>query len=94
MTPPIQFPVCVRLKDCHDVVSFHSAVAMVHEFEKIDVENGEYEAWESQAEPIKMFIEPRSHWLRLEPVDWPEPEKLRNAIKEFARTASTAWRFS
>jgi hypothetical protein len=58
---------------------------MVHAFEKIDVENEEYEAWDSQAKPIKMFVEPGSLWLRLEPVGWPEPEKLRKASKEFAR---------
>jgi hypothetical protein len=45
---------------------------MVHAFGKIDVENEEYEAWDSQAKPIKMFVEPGSHWLGLEPVDWPQ----------------------
>ncbi len=85
MTAPIQFPVFVRLKDCGDVVSFSSIGAMAYEFEKIDVENAEYEAWDSQARPLRMFVKQTPDWVGLEPADHSEPEQLRSAILEFAR---------
>ena len=56
MTLPIQFPVFVKLKDCGDVISFSSIISMRCAFERIDVENEEYQAWDATAHPLKMFV--------------------------------------
>jgi hypothetical protein len=58
---------------------------MTRMFEKIDIENDEYEAWDSAARPLRMSVKQTQDWLDLEPADHSEPEQLRNAIRAFAR---------
>ena len=58
---------------------------MTCKFERIDVENEEYEAWDSLARPLRVFVKQTPDWLGLELGDSPQPGQLRNAILEFAR---------
>jgi hypothetical protein len=80
-----QFPVYVRLKDCGEVRSYRSVADMQYDFEEIDVENGEYEAWDAKGTPVKPSVQNPALWLRLDPEGPPQPEQLANAIAEFAR---------
>ncbi len=41
----VQLPVFVRLQDCGDVVHYDSLAKIPSDFEQIDVENEEYQAW-------------------------------------------------
>jgi len=79
------FPVFVKLRDCGDVRSYHSVAEMQRNFEEIDVENGEYEAWDAKATPLKLSVQKQAAWLVVEPAGKPQPELLANAIAEFAR---------
>lgn len=50
----IKFPVYVLAKDCGDVDEYSSAGKLTGYLEAIDVENGEYEAWDSAGRRIKL----------------------------------------
>ena len=80
-----QFPVFVRTKDCGEIVSHRSIVDMRRYFEPIDVENGEYEAWDSKATPVQLSVRESTEWLQLQPSPQLKPEQLTSAILEFAR---------
>ena len=54
-------------------------------FERTDVENEEYQAWDANAHPLKMFVKQTPDWLDLEVTGVPQAEQLRNAIKGFAQ---------
>lgn len=81
----VQLPVFVRLKDCGDVVRYDSVAKMQSDFEQIDVENEEYEAWDTAGTRLKMLVQTSSDWLRIESLANPQPEELAEAIAEFAR---------
>jgi hypothetical protein len=81
----IQLPIFVRLKDCGDVVCYGSIPKMQAYFEKIDVENEEYEAWDAVGTRLTLSVQKSSDWLRIEPTTKSEPEQLAKAITEFAR---------
>jgi len=83
-----QFPVFVRLKDCGDVRRYNSVADMQRDFEQIDVENEEYDAWDARATPLKLSVQKPSVWLRLESSGVQNPEQLAHAITEFARLQS------
>jgi len=80
-----QLPVFVRLKDCGYVVRYDSVAKMQSDFERIDVENEEYEAWDAVGTRLKMSVQTSSDWLRIESLPNPQPEQLAEAIREFAR---------
>jgi len=80
-----QLPVFVKLKDCGDVVRYDSVAKMQSDFERIDVENEEYEAWDAVGTRLKMSVQTSSDWLRIESLPNPQPEQLAEAIREFAR---------
>ena len=42
----VNFPVFVLAKDCGEVSRFNSIEEMQRQLEEIDVENGEYAAWD------------------------------------------------
>jgi hypothetical protein len=58
---------------------------MQNYFEQIDVENEEYEAWDSLGTPVKLSVQRGTEWLRVEPRGTPAPGQLTDAIREFAR---------
>jgi hypothetical protein len=53
----IAFPVFVREKDSGDIDRFDSIPQMQRQIERIDVENGEYDAWDSAGVPIRLQIQ-------------------------------------
>ena len=81
----IALPVFVRLKDCGEVVRYDSIASMQTHFEQIDVENDEYEAWDSAGIRLQLSVKKSSDWLQVENTERSEPERLANAIVEFAR---------
>jgi len=81
---PIQLPLFLRLKDCGDVVRYESVVKMQSQFEKIDVENEEYDAWDALGTRLRLSVQESTDWLRVDSTN-PEPTQLAKAIAEFAR---------
>lgn len=48
----IHFPLFVRAKDCGEIKKINSVYDLQREVEQIDVENGEYEAWDTEGLPV------------------------------------------
>jgi hypothetical protein len=80
----IRFPVFVRAKDSGEVTQYASIAAMQYHFEKIDIENHEYEAWDANAVPLSLSVQ-QPIWLRVEPHPSAKPRELAAAIAEFAQ---------
>jgi hypothetical protein len=89
MSDNLGFPVFLRTKDSGEVKSYRSLAEMQGDLEQIDVENGEYEAWDVAGTPLMLRVEELA-WLRLEPRASPQPQQLATAIAEFARHAGVA----
>ena len=83
-----KFPVFVRARDSGEIHSFASAVEMRGEFEKTDVENNEYEAWDADGRRLLRSVSaPDREWLRMDATEnEPRTEELADAIREFARS--------
>lgn len=61
------FPVTIREVESRETSVFPTFEKMQRQLEKIDVENGEYEAWDAQGLPIVLSVgNERKNWLRLE----------------------------
>jgi hypothetical protein len=62
----LAFPVFVREKDDDSVMEFPTRVAMQGYLEAIDVENNEYEAWDSCGRCLELSVgKPKSEWLKM-----------------------------
>jgi hypothetical protein len=80
-----EFPMFVRLKDSGDVRKYSSIWEMQRDFEHIDVENQEYEAWDATGLPLQLSVQ-KPVWLRIESTDKAaKPRELTDAIHEFAK---------
>ncbi len=80
-----RFPIFVRTKDCGDVTEFSAVADMQREFERIDVENEEYEAWDANGVPLSLSVQ-EPVWLRVEAQSsGAKPVELANAIMRFAQ---------
>jgi len=80
----LKFPVLVREKDCGDVRKYSSILEMQYHFEKIDVENDEYEAWDANGVPLSLSVQ-EPMWLRVEASETPaSADGLASAISKFA----------
>lgn len=66
MVVNIDFPVFVFAKDCGEVMPFDSIEEIERQLERVDVENGEYEAWDRNGEPLSLGTQ-RPTWLLVEP---------------------------
>jgi hypothetical protein len=55
MTP--KFPIFVRTKDGGSVHQFDSVLQMQVKFERIDVENDEFEGWDVEGHPISFRVQ-------------------------------------
>ena len=66
--------------------SYGSIAEMESDIEKIDVENGEYDAWDAAGTPLALRVQ-EAAWLRLEPSASPQPQQLATAIADFAQRA-------
>ena len=66
MPSEITFPVYVLAKDCGEITAFSDFQRMKWHFEPIDVENDEYEAWDSSGHILELSVgKPKSEWLKV-----------------------------
>ena len=80
----IKFPVFVRARDSGEVTQYSSIVEMQNQFEIVDVENDEYEAWDASGLRLSLALqEPK--WLLLEASSAaPKPAEIVDAIRNYA----------
>lgn len=63
------FPVYVRVKDDGSVMEFSTQAEIQGYLEAIDVENGEYEAWDADGRCVGLGVgKTRSEWLIIAPI--------------------------
>jgi hypothetical protein len=79
----IAFPVFVLAKDSGDLFVCSSAYELQYHTERIDIENNEYDAWDTKGTSINMFVQ-EPIWIRLESAK-SDDEGLRKAIRAYAR---------
>jgi len=60
-----KFPLRVRAKDSGEVFHFASVYDIQYQFEKIDIENEEYEAWDSDGKLVEMRVQ-KPVWISVE----------------------------
>lgn len=60
-----KFPIRVRAKDSGEEFLFASVFDVQFFCEKIDIENEEYEAWDSEGRPVKMSVQ-KPVWIHFE----------------------------
>ena len=77
------FPVFILAKDSGEVMKFWSVIEMQRELEPIDIENGEYEAWDKDGNMLKMRVQ-KSVWLVLESSSILSSRSLISVLNEFA----------
>ncbi|MGH9514767.1 MAG: hypothetical protein ACRD3P_03700 [Terriglobales bacterium] len=64
------FPVYVLAKDCGEVTTYSSVQKMQEYLEAIDVENGEYEAWDVGGRLLHLTVgERKSEWLQISKIN-------------------------
>ena len=64
----IVLPVYVLVRDDESVIAFQSLEEMQGYLEAVDVENGEYEAWDASGRCLNLAVkEPRREWLKIIP---------------------------
>lgn len=86
----VNFPVFVLAKDCGEVSRFNSVEEMQRQLEEIDVENGEYAAWDRTGTPLKLSVQ-TPVWLLIEPEALkPEQSQLRDALMQYAAALGVA----
>lgn len=78
----IAFPIFVREKDSGRLFVCNSAYELQYHTERIDIENNEYDAWDSKGTLINMFVQ-EPVWIRLESARL-DDDGLRNAIRVYA----------
>ena len=82
MPSDIAFPVYVLAKDCGEITIFCDLERMQWHFEPIDVENSEYEAWDSNGRILTMNVGPRkSEWLQVRRTDGVLPKEQFEYMK-------------
>ena len=87
MSTGFEFPIFLRTRDSGEVKAYSSVIDMELDLEEIDVENGEYEAWDAGGIPLALSVQREKIWLRLAVAAAPQPEQLILAIAERARRA-------
>jgi hypothetical protein len=79
------FPIYVHEKDDDSVMEFSTRAAIKQHLEAIDVENGEYEAWDENGRRLELSVgKPRSEWLKITPTEGQASEKEFGAIRSRA----------
>jgi hypothetical protein len=82
----VAFPVYVLAKDCGDVMGFPSARAMQAYMEPINVENSEYEAWDSTGYHLRLSVsKPKSVWLKIAETEDRASDQEFTALRERAK---------
>jgi len=60
------FPVFVHEKDDDSVMEFPTFTSMQGYLEAVDVDNGEYEAWDARGRRLELGVgKPKSEWLKI-----------------------------
>jgi hypothetical protein len=79
------FPVYVFEKDDGSVFEFPTLNAIQQHLEAIDVENGEYEAWDADGRCLELSVGgPKSEWLKIVSTDRQAPEAEFAALRQKA----------
>jgi hypothetical protein len=79
-----QFPILLLEKDSGDVRRYDSLHELMVHLEAVDVEAGEYEAWDKIGIPLSLSVVQEKDWLSLVAAGAPRPQKARSAILGFA----------
>jgi hypothetical protein len=83
----IKFPLFVRAKDCGEIAKFDSIHTLQARVEEIDIENGEYEAWDKDGLPVELKLQKPPVWIALElSSEHQDPDQLRQALLEFGKS--------
>ena len=82
----VAFPIFVRAIDSGEILEFDSVYELQSRLEKIDVENREYEAWDSTGLPFELGLQ-ECVWIRFAPsAQGRDSEQLRQALFQFAKS--------
>jgi hypothetical protein len=79
----VEFPVFVVSRDSGEMVKFADAREIERRFERIDVENGEFVAWDRQARRVSLEVREGPRWLALGIGEQAMPE-FQAALRRFA----------
>jgi hypothetical protein len=79
----IHFPIYILSKDDGEVQCFDSHESLARYIEPIDVENGEYEAWDKDGNPMRLGVQKPS-WLKIEPAI-SSSVSLKDALRNYAK---------
>jgi hypothetical protein len=80
----INFPLFVLLKDCGEIIRCNTVHEMQFRFEKIDIENEEYQAWDKDGCAVDMKLQ-EPVWIFLVPsAQGSDPDQLRLALLRYA----------
>jgi hypothetical protein len=86
----VQFPLFLLEKDSDEISKFDSLQEIQNHLERIDVENQEYEAWDSNGIEVALSINEPA-WLVLTPrPDGKGPNELRAAVLCYARSVDVS----
>lgn len=61
----IKFPVFILAKDCDEIRSYESIYDLQKHLGKIDIDNGEYEAWDCVGEALQLSTQ-KPLWINLQ----------------------------
>jgi len=83
MITQVEFPLFVRAKDSAEIEQFNSIHELQIQVEKVDIENGEYEAWDKNGLPVHLKVQ-EPLWINAEPSTAdPKPDQLRRALLSY-----------
>jgi hypothetical protein len=79
-----RFPLFLLSKDSDELATFNSIQEMQYQLERIDVENQEYRAWDSNGLEVALFVKEPA-WLHLSTdPDGSSINELREAVTRYA----------
>ena len=81
----VEFPLFVCAKDSGEVRCFESVYTLQNELEEIDVENGEYLAWDKKGWPVTLGLQ-TPIWLTVESRPDLKQGELKHCLEEYAAT--------
>jgi hypothetical protein len=85
--PDLVFPVYVLAKDCGDVMEFSSLSAMQGYIEAVDVENGEYAAWDTTGRVLQLSVaKSEAGWLQVVTTNQKASEQEFAGLKKRSET--------
>ena len=79
----INFPIFVLARDSGEMYRCDTLYQMQSRFERIDIENGEYEAWDRDGLPLDLKVQ-KPVWLMIESRRELHPEQFREVLRKYA----------